>query len=72
MYLLGLFIIVVDVVAGQDPKMVEKEMDAVLQTFIQKGPNKKLLEAEKTKTLASFIRGTQRIGGFGGKSDLLK
>ncbi len=67
----GMFIIVVDVVAGQDPKMVEKEMDTVLQTFTQKGPNKKLLEAEKTKTLASFIRGAQRIGGFGGKSDLL-
>ena len=67
----GMFIVVVDVVSGQEPKIVEKEMDAVLQTFIQKGPNKKLLEAEKTKTLASFIRGTQRIGGFGGKSDLL-
>jgi zinc protease len=67
----GMFIVVADVVSGQDPKMVEKEMDAVLQTFTLKGPNKKLLEAEKTKTLASFIRGAQRIGGFGGKSDLL-
>ena len=35
----GMFIVVVDVVSGQDPKMVEKEVDTVLQTFIQKGPN---------------------------------
>ena len=46
-----MFIVVADVVSGQDPKMVEKEVDTVLQTFIQKGPNKKLLEVEKTKTL---------------------
>ncbi|MDC1110164.1 pitrilysin family protein [Gammaproteobacteria bacterium] len=67
----GMFFLVVDVVAGEDPTNVEKAMDAVLADFIKKGPNRKLLEAEKTKALAGFIRGIQRIGGFGGKSDLL-
>ena len=67
----GMFFLVVDVVAGEDPTKVEKAMDAVLADFIKKGPNRKLLEAEKTKALAGFIRGIQRIGGFGGKSDLL-
>ncbi len=67
----GMFIVTVDVAASEDPIEVEREMDNVLQTFIQKGPNRKLLNAEKTKALASFIRGAQRIGGFGGKSDLL-
>ena len=67
----GMFFLIVDVVAGEDPTNVEKAMDAVLADFIKKGPNRKLLEAEKTKALAGFIRGIQRIGGFGGKSDLL-
>jgi len=67
----GLFFIVADVVAGVDPALVEAAMDDVMSDFIKKGPNAKLLKAEKTKTLAGFIRGIQRIGGFGGKSDLL-
>ena len=67
----GMFFLVVDVVAGEDPASVEEAMDEVMDTFIKRGPNRKLLEAEKTKALAGFIRGIQRIGGFGGKSDLL-
>ena len=67
----GMFFIVADVVAGVDPADVESAMDDVMATFIKRGPNPKLLKAEKTKILAGFIRGIQRIGGFGGKSDLL-
>jgi len=67
----GMFILVVDVVAGEDPAVVEESMDEVMDSFIKKGPNPKLLKVEKTKALAGFIRGIQRIGGFGGKSDLL-
>tara|TARA_Y100000748_G_scaffold147184_1_gene123183 strand:- start:560 stop:2491 length:1932 start_codon:yes stop_codon:yes gene_type:complete len=67
----GMFFVVADVVTGEDPKKVEKAMDDVLESFIKRGPDAKLLKAEKTKALAGFIRGIQRIGGFGGKSDLL-
>jgi predicted Zn-dependent peptidase len=67
----GMFFLIVDVVAGEDPASVEEAMDEVMDSFIKKGPNRKLLQAEKTKALAGFIRGIQRIGGFGGKSDLL-
>ncbi len=67
----GLFIIIVEVVSGEDPLMVENSLDNVINSFIKKGPNRKLLKTEKTKALAGFIRGIQRIGGFGGKSDLL-
>ena len=67
----GMFFVIVDVASGEDPLEVENAMDDVLEIFIKKGPNPKLLKAEKTKTLAGFIRGIQRIGGFGGKSDLL-
>ena len=67
----GLFIIIVEVVSGEDPLMVENSLDDVINSFIKKGPDSKLLKTEKTKALAGFIRGIQRIGGFGGKSDLL-
>ena len=67
----GMFFIVADVVAGVDPATVEAAMDDVMAAFTKRGPNPKLLKAEKTKILAGFIRGIQRIGGFGGKSDLL-
>ncbi|MDC0891849.1 pitrilysin family protein, partial [Gammaproteobacteria bacterium] len=67
----GMFFIVADVVAGVDPATVEAAMDDVMAEFTKRGPNPKLLKAEKTKILAGFIRGIQRIGGFGGKSDLL-
>ncbi|MDA8526752.1 insulinase family protein, partial [Gammaproteobacteria bacterium] len=67
----GMFFIIVDVVAGEDPASVEEAVDEVMDSFIKRGPNRKLLETEKTKALAGFIRGIQRIGGFGGKSDLL-
>ncbi|MDO7577828.1 MAG: insulinase family protein, partial [SAR86 cluster bacterium] len=66
-----MFFIVADVVAGVDPATVEAAMDDVMAEFTKRGPNPKLLKAEKTKILAGFIRGIQRIGGFGGKSDLL-
>ena len=67
----GMFFIVADVVAGVNPAKVEAAMDDVMAEFTKRGPNPKLLKAEKTKMLAGFIRGIQRIGGFGGKSDLL-
>ena len=67
----GMFFITADVVAGVDPVIVEQSMDEVMEAFIKKGPSTKLLKAEKTKAIAGFIRGIQRIGGFGGKSDLL-
>jgi len=67
----GLFYIVAEVAPNSDPKEVEEALDAALANYIEEGPNQDLLEAEKTKTYASFIRGLQRIGGFGGKSDIL-
>ncbi len=67
----GLFIIAADVAPGENPHEVEQELDRVLQEFLDKGPNEDLLHAEKTKSYAAYIRGIQRIGGFGGKSDIL-
>ena len=67
----GLFYIAADVAPGVDPDVVEEALDESIANYLKKGPDKDLLEAEKTKTYAGYIRGLQRIGGFGGKSDIL-
>ena len=67
----GLFYIAADVAPGVDPDVVEEALDESIANYLKKGPDKDLLEAEKTKTYAGYVRGLQRIGGFGGKSDIL-
>ncbi len=42
-----------------------------LARFLDGGPDAKELERVKTQYVAGFIRGVDRIGGFGGKSDVL-
>ena len=56
---------------GDDLKKVEKAIDEELAKFLKDGPTEKELQRIKTQHLAGFIRGIERIGGFGGKSDIL-
>ncbi|HLY15906.1 MAG TPA: pitrilysin family protein [Bryobacteraceae bacterium] len=56
---------------GQNLSKVEKELDEELARFLDGGPDPKELERVKTQYVAGFIRGADRIGGFGGKSDVL-
>jgi zinc protease len=67
----GRFDIVVTVAPGGDLAIVEKTADAELQRFLKDGPTAAELRSAKTAILGDFIRGTERIGGFGGKSDVL-
>ena len=50
---------------------VEKEIDEELARFLKDGPTAEELERVKIQNQAAFIRGLERIGGFGGKSDIL-
>jgi len=50
---------------------VEKELDEELARFLKDGPTAEELQRVKTGYDADFIRGVERIGGFGGKSDRL-
>ena len=68
----GLFIISATVAPGQDASEVERVIDSTLSDFLQKGPNAKLLKNTKTSAIAGLTNGLQRIGGFGGKSDILE
>ena len=56
---------------GGDLGRVERAMDQELARFIQSGPTASELRRVKTQSRATFIRGIERIGGFGGKSDVL-
>jgi zinc protease len=56
---------------GQDLSKVEKEVDEELARFLEGGPEPQELQRVKTQFAAAFIRGVDRIGGFGGKSDVL-
>jgi zinc protease len=67
----GQFYIEVTARPGQDLAQVEQVVDEELARFRAKGPTKKELQRVQAERLAGFIRGVERIGGFGGKSDVL-
>ncbi len=67
----GLFILMADVKPGVDPKTVERAMEEVMAAYLKKGPAKQDLERVKTSTVADFLRGAEKVGGFGGKAQIL-
>ena len=56
---------------GADLDKVEKAADEELQGFLKNGPTAAELQLAKTQILGRYARIVERIGGFGGKSDLL-
>jgi zinc protease len=56
---------------GEDLTAVEKALDEELARFLKDGPTPEELQRVKTQYMATFLRGIERIGGFGGKSDRL-
>jgi zinc protease len=50
---------------------VERAIDEELQRLLRDGPTAEEVRRVKTQYRAGFIRGIERIGGFGGKSDVL-
>jgi len=67
----GLFIIEADARPGVELARVEKALDEELARFSADGPTIPEMIRVKTQYLGRFIRGCERIGGFGGKSDVL-
>jgi zinc protease len=67
----GQFMITATVKPGGDLARVEKVIDEELARFLAHGPTADELARVKTQVEAGFIRGVERIGGFGGKSDIL-
>ena len=67
----GSFFITAMVKQGVDPAKVEAIIDEELKRLLAEGPTAEELARAKTTYRAGFIRGIERIGGFGGKADVL-
>ena len=65
------FAITAMVKQGVDPAKVEAIIDEELQRLLKDGPTADELAQARTMYRARFIRGIERIGGFGGKADIL-
>jgi zinc protease len=67
----GQFTITVTARPGVDLARIEKAVDEEMARFLADGPTAEELERSKAGKIAGFVRGIERIGGFGGKSDVL-
>src|ERR1039458_625797 len=67
----GQFMIQATARPGDDLTKVEKALDEELARLLEGGPTAAEMERVKNQSLAGFLRGIERVGGFGGKSDLL-
>lgn len=74
----GQFDVIITAKPDQDPQKTadnfarsEKEANEELQNFLKNGPTENELQLAKTRILGTYARIVERIGGFGGKSDLL-
>jgi zinc protease len=65
------FYIVATAKPDGDLSKVEQAINEELEKFLKTGPTQKELQRVKNQFEASFVRGIERIGGFGGKSDVL-
>jgi zinc protease len=67
----GQFYVVLTARPGVDSGKMERAGDEEVQSLLKSGPTAAELELAKTSILAQHTRIVERIGGFGGKSDLL-
>jgi len=56
---------------GGDIEAVRQAIDEEVQRFLTEGLTKDELARVKAQLKSGFVRGVERIGGFGGKSDIL-
>ncbi|MGH7510845.1 MAG: M16 family metallopeptidase, partial [Gemmatimonadales bacterium] len=67
----SLFVVQASARPGVELARVEQAVDQELARLLATGPSAGELRRVKTQYRAEFIRGIERIGGFGGKSDVL-
>jgi zinc protease len=67
----GSFALTLTARPGGDLRQVEKAADEEMASLLRTGPTEAELRLAKTVILAHYARITERVGGFGGKSDLL-
>ena len=65
------FVTWVNVKPGEDADEVQKVLQMEIDRLINEGPTEDELKRVKAAYFAGFIKGQERIGGFGGVSDIL-
>lgn len=65
------FIVQMSVKPGADAAAAERELDAAIASVLDAGPGVEELARARTREVADFTRGIERLGGFGGRSDVL-
>ena len=67
----GQFQIIATAKPNGDLAELERVIDEELARIVRDGPTAAEMEKVRTMRLASFVKGLERVGGFGGKSDIL-
>ena len=67
----GVFGVVATARPGQRLEEIGKVIDEEIERFAESGPSEEELNRERAKQEFDFVSGLERIGGFGGKADLL-
>ncbi|MBL7776332.1 MAG: insulinase family protein, partial [Saprospiraceae bacterium] len=67
----GEFMVMANVKKGQSMDEVEALINEILREFLANGPTEEEVNRVRAAYFANFIKGLERIGGFGGKSDIL-
>ncbi len=65
------FFVWANVKPGGDSDEVQSKLWSEIENLIDEGPTEAELKRAKASYFASFIKGMERIGGFGGVSDIL-
>jgi zinc protease len=67
----GQFYLTLTAKPGTDLKAVETSANEELQNFLKNGPTEAEMQLAKTQIFGEYARIMERIGGFGGKSDII-
>lgn len=67
----SLFRIIATARPGVELSELERVLDEEMDRFLAEGPTNEELSRARSQLTSGFIRGIERIGGFGGKSDVL-
>jgi len=67
----GMFWVTATAQPGGDLGTVEQALNEEMERILRDGIDKDELERVKAQYRSGFVRGLERIGGFGGKSDIL-
>lgn len=65
------FVIMATARPGEGLDKIEKDIDEEVARLLAEGPAQKELDRVQAQRIAGFVRGAERVGGFGGKSDIL-